>query len=94
MADYADTRPGFTWLRHPETGGTWECPDGAVDQWEAMGWERTDPPEVVNPAVAARLEQERQFAEQRAAEEKAAEQKTEKATKAAAKKAASEPVKE
>lgn len=93
MTDYADTRSGFTWLRHPETGGTWECPDGAVEQWEAMGWERCDPPEVVNPAVAARLEQERQLAEQRAAEEKAAE-KTTKATKAAAKEAASEQVKE
>lgn len=88
MPDYAETRPGFTWLRDP-TGGTWECPDDAVEHWEALGRVRIDPPEVVNPAVAARLEQERQQAEQQAAEENA-----DKTTKAAAKKAAPEQVKE
>lgn len=92
MPDYAETRPGFTWLRDP-TGGTWECPDDAVEHWEALGRVRIDPPEVVNPAVAARLEQERQQAEQQAAEENSA-QETEKVGKAAAKKAASEQVKE
>lgn len=90
MADYADKRPGFTWLRYPATGGTWECPDGAVEHWEATGWERCDPPEVVNPAVAARLELERQLAEQQAEQES----KDKTATKAAAKKAASKQAEE
>jgi hypothetical protein len=27
-------------LRHPETGGVWDCPADAVAGWEELGWER------------------------------------------------------
>ena len=26
-------------LRHPETGGEWDCPAAAVDGWKELGWE-------------------------------------------------------
>lgn len=29
-------------LRHSVTGGTWECPVGAVDAWLAKGWMPAD----------------------------------------------------
>ena len=25
-------------LRHPETGGEWDCPAAAVDGWKELGW--------------------------------------------------------
>jgi hypothetical protein len=62
---------GFTWLQYPPTGGTFNCPDGAVEDWKAMGWEPCDPPEEVNPAVADRLALERELQEQAAAAEAA-----------------------
>lgn len=43
------------WLRHPETKGHFECPAAAVDDWIAMGWERSDPPEEPNPVIAEHL---------------------------------------
>lgn len=27
-------------LRHPETGGEWDCPANAADAWQDKGWER------------------------------------------------------
>lgn len=27
-------------LRHPESGGEWDCPADAVEGWEALGWQR------------------------------------------------------
>jgi hypothetical protein len=42
-----------TWLRNPDTGGYFHCPNGAVDHWKALGWQPVDePPQDVNPAVA------------------------------------------
>lgn len=36
----------FTWLTHPDTGGTWRCPDPAVEAWLARGWQLgEEPPE-------------------------------------------------
>ncbi|HTI26186.1 MAG TPA: hypothetical protein VL652_34675 [Kutzneria sp.] len=65
------------WLQHPETGGHFECPQGAVEDWLAMGWVRADaPPEPVSPVVAEHL------AAQQAAVEAAAQ--TQAPTKAAA----------
>lgn len=26
-------------LRHPETGGEWDCPAAAVDGWKELGWQ-------------------------------------------------------
>lgn len=46
----------FTWLRHSETGGTFRCPDAAVDDWLDMGWEVADgAPADPNPVVAEHL---------------------------------------
>ncbi|MFD6770590.1 hypothetical protein ACFWC6_30705 [Micromonospora chalcea] len=43
---------GFVWLIYPETGGRWNCPVGAVDDWLERGWERADgPPEEPNPVA-------------------------------------------
>lgn len=47
-----------TWLRHNEGGGTFHCPDEAVDQWCQNGWEPCEEPEEPNPAVADRVAQE------------------------------------
>jgi hypothetical protein len=42
-----------TWLRNPQTGGYFHCPNGAVDHWKALGWQPVDePPAELNPAVA------------------------------------------
>jgi hypothetical protein len=59
---------GFTWLSYPETGGTFRCPDGAVEDWKDMGWEPCDPPEETNPAIADRLALERELQERAAAQ--------------------------
>lgn len=66
-----------TWLRHPETGGYFHCPDGAVEGWEEIGWQRSDPPPPEpNPAVADRLALERELAEKAEAEAKPARKTT------------------
>lgn len=46
-----------TWVRHKETGGTWQAPIAWLEQYpdEAADWELCDPPEEINPAVAERL---------------------------------------
>ncbi len=33
-----------TWLRNPETGGVWSCPNGLVEHYKERGWEDSDPP--------------------------------------------------
>lgn len=43
------------WLRHPDTGGAFHCPVGAVDDWKAMGWQDGEAPKEINPAVAERI---------------------------------------
>lgn len=42
------------WLTHPEAGGFFHCPAGAVDEWLKKGWQPSDPPEEVNPVTAER----------------------------------------
>ncbi|QLQ37992.1 hypothetical protein [Micromonospora robiginosa] len=40
------------WLIHPGTGGQWQCPAAAVDDWLERGWKRAgEPPEEPNPVV-------------------------------------------
>lgn len=57
------------WLKHAETGHFFHCPEGAVEDWQDLGWQPTDErPVEVNPTVAERLAWE---AEQRAAFEAA-----------------------
>lgn len=43
------------WLRHPDTGGAFHCPAGAVPAWLELGWAPGDPPEETNPVVAELL---------------------------------------
>jgi hypothetical protein len=44
------------WLSHPDHTGTWECPDGAVEDWKAIGWVVCDEPAPpVSPVVAENL---------------------------------------
>lgn len=43
------------WLRHKETGGYFNCPAGVVDEWKALGFEPSEPPEEHNPVIAGRL---------------------------------------
>lgn len=50
------------WLHHPETGGYFHCPAEAVEAWREMGWEPSDPPEEINPAIAPRIAWEREQA--------------------------------
>lgn len=36
----------FVWMRHPETGGLWQCPVDAIEHWLARGWVPAEgPPE-------------------------------------------------
>lgn len=57
------------WLTHPEHGGHFHCPAGAVADWTtSQGWVLADsPPEEHNPVIAenlaARRAQEQQAAE-------------------------------
>lgn len=45
-----------TWVRHREHGGYFHCPDDALPDMQAKGWEISEaPPEPVNPAVAEQL---------------------------------------
>lgn len=41
-----------TWLHNPEIGGTFHCPDGAVEAWLQRGWQVMDTaPQEPDPAV-------------------------------------------
>lgn len=41
------------WLKNSQTGGFFECPAAAVDDWADLGWKPTDErPVVPNPATA------------------------------------------
>lgn len=56
------------WLHNPETGGYFECPAPAVEDWLGLGWERSDPPPAdPSPVVAERIawEQERRQSAER-----------------------------
>jgi hypothetical protein len=57
------------WLRHPETGGAFHCPVGAVDGWRELGWVDGEPPVEVNPAVADLVAAREAEAAARAAQE-------------------------
>jgi len=35
-----------TWIRNPETGGTWQCPEPVLARFLARGWEECDAPEA------------------------------------------------
>jgi hypothetical protein len=75
---------GFTWLKHPDVGIPWHCPDGAVEAWQEEGHVPCDPPEEINPAIADRLALERELAEKAAAEaRKPEETKTRRVSRAA-----------
>lgn len=52
------------WLLHPDTGGYFECPVGAIEHWTEMGFKPSDPPPVVNPAVVEMLAAQQAMAEQ------------------------------
>lgn len=43
-----------TWMRNPETGGVWACPDPLVSLYERRGWETTDDPEAVDEELLPR----------------------------------------
>lgn len=58
----------FTWLKHAETGGYFECPDAAVDDMREKGWEPSDPPVPIDPTVAEQLAWREQQAAALAAE--------------------------
>lgn len=67
------------WLTHPEHGGHFECPAGAVEAWTSpeLGWVPAESaPEEHNPviaeALAARAEAERVTAEEQKKPRKAA----------------------
>lgn len=66
------------WLRHVGLpgeeghGGAFLCPEGAVADWKAMGWEPGDPPEEFNPVVAENIAAQKAAAEEQAAAEKEA----------------------
>jgi hypothetical protein len=53
------------WLYNPQTGGYFHCPEDALGYWLGMGWEKSDPPEEENLAVAERRawEQKQEAAE-------------------------------
>ena len=58
MSAVADDR---VWLRLPGTGGYFHCPAEAVPVWTTeLGWQRCDPPEEPNPAIAERVAWERE----------------------------------
>jgi hypothetical protein len=54
----------FTWLQHRETGGHFRCPTGAVDDMAELGWEPSDAPVEINPAVAEQLAFRQELARQ------------------------------
>jgi hypothetical protein len=56
----------FTWLKHRETGGHFRCPNGAVDDMAELGWEPSDAPVEINPAVAEQLAFRQELARQQA----------------------------
>lgn len=69
---------GHVWLQHVGLpgedghGGAFQCPEGAVQEWMAMGWEPCDPPEEHNPVIAENIAAQQAAAEEAAAEAKAA----------------------
>jgi hypothetical protein len=64
------------WLRHVGLpgedghGGAFLCPEGAVADWKAMGWEPGEAPEEPNPVIAENLAAQRAAADERARLEK------------------------
>lgn len=64
------------WLRHAGLpgeeghGGAFLCPDGAVADWLAMGWEPGEAPEEPNPVVAENIAAQKAAAEEAASAEK------------------------
>lgn len=32
----------MVWLKHKETKGVFDAPEGSVESWELVGWERAD----------------------------------------------------
>lgn len=63
------------WLRHVGLageeghGGAFECPEEAVPDWQAMGWEPGEAPEEHNPVIAENLAAQLAEAERLAAEQ-------------------------
>lgn len=46
----------FVWLTHPDTGGHFNCPPAALDDWLGNGWQvATEPPAERNPVAAEHL---------------------------------------
>lgn len=42
-----------TWIKNPETGGVWECPNGVLELYlEKRGWELTNEPVDEGPQLA------------------------------------------
>jgi hypothetical protein len=79
------------WLRHAGLpgeeghGGAFLCPDGAVADWKAMGWEPGEAPEEPNPVIAENIAAQKAAAQEAAAAEEAlaAEKKPAKKTRSA-----------
>lgn len=65
------------WVKHPETGGYWECPVAVLEEMQGKGWVLAEAPEPEDPTTATR----RQLLAEQAAAEAAAKQT--KPTKAA-----------
>lgn len=57
-----------TWVKHKETGGYWQCPDGVLDEMRKQGWEPSEAPAEPNPAIAEALAWRREQAEAAARE--------------------------
>lgn len=60
----------FTWLRHAEHGGYFNCPNAAVADMTELGWEPSDAPVEVNPAVVEQLAWRQELARQQAEQTK------------------------
>ncbi len=64
------------WLTHPDHGGHFECPAGAVEAWMELGWTAAEsPPEEHNPVIAEHLAWRAELA-QAAEAERASKSKT------------------
>lgn len=50
------------WLYNPTTEGYFHCPEDALGYWLLQGFEKSEPPEEENLAVAERREWEKQQA--------------------------------
>jgi hypothetical protein len=66
------------WLRHVGLpgeeghGGAFLCPEGAVEDWKAMGWEPGAAPEEPNPVIAENVAAQQAAAQERERLEKEA----------------------